>query len=331
MPSRLGVVSLTLMLAVPVSSRQQPAAPYQAIVATFQQAPGIAIDRMLALPAQAVDEGITQALRPEASGGWPVHDLLTAAMLHTEPAVYFIDHQDRRGVDQLSRAQRLVDGVLARSEAYRWFEREWYAEIAQRLRHRPARRLIIDWAMTPRSYPVWDSYLAAVGLEGQAGDTLDFSAGVNVVPLLGGAQIQLTKVLERDPLFLDAALHLGRVEMLLGHDDRAAQSFARASGSTRPSTICLARLFAGALHERTGRFAEAEADYRRALAAFPASQSAPLSLAQLLYRTDRHVEAGEEIDRMLNRAAANELAEPWSIYMFPGHVGLAFLRAEIAQ
>jgi tetratricopeptide (TPR) repeat protein len=324
---------LTLLLAAPASSRQQPNATYRDIVASFRQTPNTAIEQMLALPMAAIDDGIAQALRPESAGGWPTRDLLAAAMLHSEPAAYFLTHDDRQAVDQLVRAQRLVTGGLARSESYRWFEREWYAAMFELLRNTPG-RVIIDWPAEAQPFVWWEPYVDAVASERRTAENANFRISldtVSAVPLLNRLRSELIKVLESNPLFLDAALHLGRIEMLLGRDDRAAQQFALAATATRPSTVCLAELFAGALRERRGQFAEAETNYRHALAAFPGAQSAPLALSQLLDRTGRNVEARAVIDRMLDRAAASEVAEPWSIYLLSGHVGLTFLRMEVSQ
>jgi tetratricopeptide (TPR) repeat protein len=138
--------------------------------------------------------------------------------------------------------------------------------------------------------------------------------------------------LEHEPAMLDAALHLGRVEMLMNHEEPAAALFARAAASTRPSTVYLAELFAGSIDERRGHFAEAETHYRRAAQVFSPGQASVLALAELLGRTGRAHESSLAIDGLLDRRTRGVVLEPWWTYDRRERVpDLRYLRADVSQ
>jgi tetratricopeptide (TPR) repeat protein len=327
-----GPVLLALLLFPSVSARQRAVdEEYRSILAAYRESPNPAIERMLVLPAGALDEAITLAARAEASGGWPARDLLTATMMHGDAAGYFFLHGGGPALEHFTRAERLLDVLVDRSPAYRWFDREWCGAMMDAFRQTAAGPLVAE-RVRKRPNPAWDHFVEGVGLERQSGEHGSFGpAAVPLLTWLNSARDRFTRALTDDPQLLDAALHLGRVEMLSGRDDRAESLFDRAASSSRPSTIYLAELFAGSLDERRAQYYGAETKYRHALAVFPPAQAAPLSLAQLFERTGRGVEGREVIDEMLDRAGRERLTDPWSKYFIPGHVGLELLRAEVSQ
>src|SRR6185436_4693998 len=129
-----------------------------------------------------------------------------------------------------------------------------------------------------------------------------------------GAKKAFDEALRRSPHLLEAAVHLGRLEMVDDREDRASAAFTKAAASTRPSTVYLATLFAGAIAERRNAFDEAESHYRRALLVSPRSQAARLALAEVLGRTGRSVEARRVVDEQLQRAAVTPIVDPWWVY-----------------
>jgi tetratricopeptide (TPR) repeat protein len=110
-------------------------------------------------------------------------------------------------------------------------------------------------------------------------------------------------------------LHAARVEMLRNHDDEAVRMFRDIDGSaaTRTDWRYLAALFAGGLHERTGRIDDAMASYRRAAAILPAAQSARVALSEVLRRAGR---AGESAQMLRDAVAARRppAVDPWWTY-----------------
>ena len=89
-----------------------------------------------------------------------------------------------------------------------------------------------------------------------------------------------------------AAVHLGRMQMLRGHDADARRLFMMAAGQSHSrGTRYLANLFLGSMDERDGRAGSAEWRYRATLAELPAAQSGRLALASLLARSGRAADA----------------------------------------
>lgn len=253
----------------------------------------------------------------------PRRDLLPAIVAHSEIARGLAANRTGQPLDHFARADRLMTALRTRTDKYRWFDREWSAAMADASGLFRAR-------LKPRMDLAWREYLDGVAFERDAGAS-GGSAMAALLPLLNPARSRFTGALARDPQLLEAALHLGRVEMLADRDERAAPLFLTAATSTRSSTAALARVFAGALAERRGRFAEAEVLYRQATAGFRSGHSAPLSLAQLLDRTARGAEARQTVDDMLDRIGRGYVADPWSVYFIPDRAGWALLRAEVMR
>lgn len=95
--------------------------------------------------------------------------------------------------------------------------------------------------------------------------------------------------------------------------DAQAVAHLRKVDTTDPFLIYLAGLFEGRSEERRERYAEAEAAYRRALAATSGAQSAGMALSALLVRQGRVEEA-----RLLMKeitTTSPQAVDPWSGYV----------------
>ena len=121
--------------------------------------------------------------------------------------------------------------------------------------------------------------------------------------------------MRHDPRMLVGALHLGRIELLQGHDAAAVPLFERAAGASDRSVVYLANLFLGAMAEREGHLDDAERRYRAAEKIFEFGQTADLALTELLMRTGRGADASRVIDAMLKRREMGALFDPWWLYL----------------
>jgi predicted Zn-dependent protease len=135
---------------------------------------------------------------------------------------------------------------------------------------------------------------------------------------------------------VSAALHVGRIEMLLGRHREARTLLTRATERSRfPHTRYLARLFLGSMDELDGRPDAAERQYRAALQELPRAQSGRLALAALLARGGRTAEAGRVIADAAPADSRRSPVDPWWLYL-PSNsddfaVLLATLYAEVRR
>lgn len=123
---------------------------------------------------------------------------------------------------------------------------------------------------------------------------------------------------------LEAVLRLGRIALDQGWLPRARRCFesvdAKASDDRQRF---LARLLLGRLAEQEAKSDEAIACYRRALEAWPQSQSAALALAHALERATGPAAAVPEVARALALSRpASAKPDPWRSYLY-GMPGLA--------
>lgn len=143
------------------------------------------------------------------------------------------------------------------------------------------------------------------------------------------AALALMDALSLDDSRLEARLHLGRLHALRGRHVLAQQAllpFDVDAGDARQRY--LARLFLGQLAEQRGRLADAAAFYRRALEAWPGSQSARLALAYVAEKTAGPEAALPLVADALARAEGGGAPDPWRAYLFgpPGLASSAFER-----
>jgi hypothetical protein len=132
----------------------------------------------------------------------------------------------------------------------------------------------------------------------------------------------------------EASMRLGAMHMRHQRFGEAMRHLARAETVTRdPYVIYLARYFKGQVLEQNSRSLDALNEYRGAAAAWPNGQAATMSLAAILFREGRRMEAYERVDRML--AAGPTRFDPWREYVhadyrfWPQLIGR--LRAEIRK
>jgi hypothetical protein len=128
------------------------------------------------------------------------------------------------------------------------------------------------------------------------------------------AAVQRFTLLQKDiDLRGEATVRLGVMAYWQRDDDRALDLLRRSEGLTRdPWLIYLARFVSGLIQERHGHSSDAESLYRRALMAVPRAESGVVSLAALLFRSDRREEAERLTQEMLATRPAP--ADPWRGY-----------------
>ena len=121
----------------------------------------------------------------------------------------------------------------------------------------------------------------------------------------------------------EALLRLARVSLDKGWLPQAWKGLAEVEKSGDARQRYLARLFLGRVAERGGKTDEAVACYRRALAEWPAGQSAAFALAHATERASGAAAARPLVEDALERPAARDArGDPWRSYLF-GLPGLA--------
>jgi tetratricopeptide (TPR) repeat protein len=112
-----------------------------------------------------------------------------------------------------------------------------------------------------------------------------------------------------NPRYVEALIHRGVVLSDLGRTDEAAEHFRRAAIEDAPAEAGLSRQVRGRLANQHADLGEAYAEagaleraieqYRRALELGPDFQDLRLRLAHVLLRAGRHLEAREELERVV--------------------------------
>src|SRR5262249_32531947 len=240
--------------------------------------------------------------------GWTPVDLEAAALLHTDIALRLVK-SDRRSDAQLhlDGAATVLRKAVERDETRLEYARRWQDTVSGLLEAFGARDLAQE--VDARGRQLWpESKEAAASRTAVAqGLTHEIQAAVEgrlsgppptrpfVIPpdaisALRHAAEDYTAALASDANNTQAALHLGRVFVLLGRDGEATPHLRVASLSTNPSIQYLAFMFLGAILERAGRLDAAVEQYRRARGTFGWGQSAPLALSHALMRAGRDAE-----------------------------------------
>jgi tetratricopeptide (TPR) repeat protein len=339
--------ALVLLFVTPPSPQSTSPLSYRQIVDRYRTSPNDGVERMLALPDQSRKDAIDAAIADDS--GWTWDELAAAAMMHTDAGVYFLSKKQPYEA-QLAAAERLLGRTLRVTPARTAFARRWHTmaeatleafgeraaakslatHLRDRLRYTPQRGKALtayhDGVVAEFDGCRKGEFLTMAGLTESGGNLVQRY----FVP----AARDLNIALELDPELLEAALHLGRIRMLEGRDDEAIRLFARAAQSASRPAAQLAYLFLGSLAERSSKWDEAEAHYRRAVALFPQAQSATLALAQLLDRRGRGTDAVKGLLATLERPERARF-DPWWFYFEeagaePGAL-LAGLRAEVLK
>lgn len=255
---------------------------------------------------------IVEAIAAPASG-WTADDLAAAAMMHTDTSLSLL--KGNRPADarvHIENAARLLEAALARDPSRAGWARRWSIAVAGLLHAFGApdmssslRARTATWLPeSPEQSRARAAFEKGVTLEIQAAVAGPLSGPMPkrtaVVPAealatLGRAAQEYETAMYGDPAYAEAALHLGRIRLLAGHDTEAERWLQLAAGGQTRAVRYLAQMFLGAARERQGRYADAEAHYRSALDTFRWGQSAPLALSHLLMRTGRESEARQAL------------------------------------
>lgn len=328
-------------LVVVATASAQPARPdYRTLVNDYRRYGASEVRKAAALGDDQIAEG-----RRTLAGSW--EELRAAAMLHTEAMLVLAnDEALSQSTRHLDAAVALLDDVVKEAPAqedfaYRWFKltelllRQVRASASANGLSRKAKdRFSEDFMKTRASFKDAVVYEVQASREGAApsAQALGMGGGTQLMArwLLPAAELHRA-VLEKDPSFLTPALHLGRLHMLEGRLDTAAEYFTRALEAVDPRVRYLARLYLGSLDERSERFDAAEQRYRAALAEYPWGQSANLALAHLMERMGREKDARVLLAERFTRG--DRIIEPlWTYALMPGEeLGALFdeLRAEV--
>jgi tetratricopeptide (TPR) repeat protein len=111
----------------------------------------------------------------------------------------------------------------------------------------------------------------------------------------------------------EAGVRLGRIEIALGHPDRALEALEPVPAGTDDQTVkYLAQLFRGQALERLKRPDEARQAYEAALALRPGAQSASMGLAALVFRAGDRAAADRQVRALLDQPKRPD--DPWWTY-----------------
>jgi tetratricopeptide (TPR) repeat protein len=287
---------------------------------------------------------------PEALGGWAPVELEAAALLHTDVALSC--GRSGRWSDaksQLDMAVAFLNAAVARDDTRIEYARRWRDTVSGLLEAAGTPTLARELAA--RGQQLWPESKAAAAASGAVAQGLMFEIQAAVAGPLSGpppthpfvippeatsslkrAAESYTAALVSDPADAQAALHLGRVLVLLGRDAEAAPRLTPAASSSNPSVRYLALMFLGATDERAGRIDAAMERYRLAHETFPWGQSAPMALSHALMRAGTD-DAAREVLMAHFRATRDRICEPLWTYLAdpatdPGPT-LDELRAEV--
>lgn len=251
-------------------------------------------------------------IRPVAvddTNGWTAEDLEASAMLHTDIALRLV-RTGRRGesTEHLDDAGALLQAAVRLDPARVEYARRWRDTVSGLLDAFGDAALAKDidahghewWPQSKEAAAASQAFAQGLTHEIQAAvagrlsgppPTRAFAIPPDAIAALRHAAEDYTAALASDPTHTQAALHIGRVFLLLGRQDEAASRLREASSSANPAVRYLACMFMGALEERGGRLDAAIEQYRSASNAFRWGQSAPLALSHVLMRAARDADA----------------------------------------
>lgn len=271
-----------------------------------------------------------------------------ALMLHTDRAW-------SRKADALASEKSRACGIgdeeqLARSVAQlllgrpdsRSFARRWFVAMARRSQWDLCIADVRAWAGEGlKSFPKDPELELARGMAAEADAVL--GARANVVHLrdmtnasrerarvdrgLGEARQSFELALAGAPEGHEARLRLGRTLWRLGQVEDAQRELDRLIAEARePALLYLGHLFLAGVHEGLSRTADAEREYRAALAVDPGGQAAAFGLALLLSRSGGLRESRDVLGRALARAPRPAPRDAYMSYHrgFAGRADLLF-------
>lgn len=278
------------------------------------------------------------ALLPPAAPdlpAWHAPQFKAAVMMHTAAAIHLFQRPGRTE-DALSHLEIATEVMRRGGGGVSSFVGPWHTAIVRRLLNE-ARLETLDafLAHAREQFPDEPSiqFLSGFFSEYAAGpfsfEQLASEPGVPASKIehaleriskrrtgrLSDAARWIGAAVESDRRYAERLLHLGRVEMLRGHDEAAMRLLREVTvfpGAAVESRY-LAVMFTGGLHERAGRITDAVASYREAAALIPRAQSARIALSETLRREGR----GDESRQVLHdavRARRSATVDPWWMY-----------------
>jgi hypothetical protein len=304
-------------VSLPAVRAQSPSGrSYREIVEEFRADPDSAIQHMLALPGDVIARGIDDAARV-----WPLQSRGAALVMHTDAALSLLGRDRSAASIDLERAQALGDALAVDPESA-WLTHQWFRVMQAALGDDPrVKGLIEHWHTQP-----WYAAAAAMdrGLNLEARGSVFGAAGPTAAH--EGDRYDPEAFKEAASLYKQAiaahmeiaAVHLGRIEMLRGHDLEARRLFAQAAiDSHWRTTTYLADLFLGSMDERDDDWSSAERRYRVAVETIETAQSGRLALAALLGRLGRGEDAGRLLAVDTGAARPVPAFDPWWSYLYP--------------
>lgn len=153
----------------------------------------------------------------------------------------------------------------------------------------------------------------------------------DVTKRLEEASRRYVEASRNDATRAEAFLRRGRIEIALGHPDRAVAALDQVNPTDDPNVQYLTQLFRGQALERLKQPDDAKQAYEAALGLRPGTQSASMALAALLFRRGDRDLAERQVQAMLEQTSRPD--DPWWIY-WPAdyrHVGarLTAMRQEV--
>lgn len=308
---------------------------YHELVTAFRAGDDAAADAIASWPNKRILAVV--ALLPPAPPdfpGWDPPQFKAAVMLHTTAAVRRLNTPDRTE-GALFHLEVGTDVLLRGREGVRGFVAPWHTAIARVLLGQ-ARLAPLD-AFLEHAREQFPDDPAVQFLSGLFSE---YIAGPSSFEELAGPGVSVAKMaqafermsqrragrltdaarwlragLEVEPDDPEMLLHLGRVEMLRGHDDNAIRLFQGIIASPRVTVDLryLAAMFAGGVHERKERLEDAIGAYREAAMLIPGAQTSRIALSETLRRAGR----GDESRQVLHDAVGARrpaVVDPWWPY-----------------
>jgi tetratricopeptide (TPR) repeat protein len=316
--------------------RAQTASPpsYRHVVESFLTTPNAAIEQMLAMDATELARAVHDA--SGADSGWSSETLEAAMLMHTDAAIGIGGDDPEKAWANIQLAQALSDGIV-RDPENTWFVHQWYTVVTAAFQHDARAGAMRERWRQQGWYHTAAAMDRARFLEGGgAMPNTETPSQAPDVEIYDALHFRLAVPYFEEALagdVLAAAVHLGRIQMLRGHDAEARRLFDRAAGASHTrTTVYLANLFLGSMDERDGHPDAAQRRYRTALAALPRAQSGHMALTALLARGGRSDEARVVLAELYSKAPK---FDPWWTYLPPDTrdfaMVLAELHAEIGQ
>jgi tetratricopeptide (TPR) repeat protein len=236
---------------------------------------------------------------------------------------------------------RLLAGMITPDPRLDAFVRRWYhATLLQAHASETFDSLQLRHGL--RLFPDDAQLLFAAGCEREAFASPIFQQfarqieGMRMRPDFGPADGELRRaedyfrrVVDAQPTFTEAAVHLGRVLGLRGQHAEAARVLAAAGDAGGDSTVTYyAALFLGAELEALQRPADAQAAYERAAQAVPAARLPHLALAHLARQSGERADTLDRLRRALAPVSDDPADEPWFVYRRSHARGFEAARAD---